>query len=236
MIKTLSLDLSTVSTGWAYFEEDKLITSGTIIAKEKDPIKRIKTIFEGLYCLFLNYSPDQVVSEAPVYVQYKKRDKRKNEPRFPFSDFEKIPEYQGNPKVFIKLCKLHGVLLSICFKYKVDLQEIDNLRWKSHYFNGNLTQVTKKQSFEYVKKILYSKVDSFDSADSILLGKAFLSEQRFKSTIVKNEANIPLEHKQTKKLNQTTSKKKTSLKPRKRPQKLSGWKKIEQALKEKRKE
>lgn len=47
-MKILALDLSTKSTGWAIFEDDKLIDYGCITASSTDPINRIQKIIKEL--------------------------------------------------------------------------------------------------------------------------------------------------------------------------------------------
>jgi Holliday junction resolvasome RuvABC endonuclease subunit len=164
MSKILSLDLSTVSTGWAYFEYDSLVKSGTIQAKGKDLNKRLKSIYNDLSKLFLNYNPDKVVIEKPIFVQ--------------------------NHKTAITTGKLHGLLLSLNFDGDIVPEYLDNMQWKSHFFTGKLNKVTKEQIFLYVQNIIYTGVETEDEADAILLGKAFLSEQNI-PTILKTSSKKP---------------------------------------------
>lgn len=53
----LSLDLSTHSSGWAIFDEDKLIKSGCITSSSTDLIKRIHVMTDGI-AEILNSYPD----------------------------------------------------------------------------------------------------------------------------------------------------------------------------------
>ena len=52
----LSLDASTNSTGYAIFDEDKLITYGCISASSQDNIKRINKMKEEIAKLLTEYS------------------------------------------------------------------------------------------------------------------------------------------------------------------------------------
>ncbi len=174
MERLLSLDLSTVGTGWAFFQDEELKASGTIKAKG-DIQEKLKTMYKGLNLLFQRWNPYIVVSEAPAFVQYQKRQKQSFLP-----GLEPEPKYNGNPDVFIKLCKLHGILLSICFDRELEFHEMPNLKWKSHFFRGKLTEVTKQQIFTYCQKIFKPAVDTFDEADAICIGKAFLAEYNCK--------------------------------------------------------
>ena len=172
MSKILSLDLSTVSTGWAYFEYDSLIKSGTIQAKGKDLNKRLSIINDNLWNLFLNYNPDKVVIEKPIFVQ--------------------------NHQTAITTGKLHGLLLSLVFDYDISPEYIDNMTWKSHFFNGKLNKISKEQIFLYVRNIIHTGVETEDEADAILLGKAFISEQNIPE-ILKTGAKKPIGKKRIKK-------------------------------------
>jgi uncharacterized protein YgbK (DUF1537 family) len=64
---------------------------------------------------------------------------------------------------------------------KIELKEIHNLKWKSHFFTGKLTEVTKQQIFTYCQKIFKFTVDTFDEADAICIGKAFIAEEKFRN-------------------------------------------------------
>ena len=174
-MRLLSIDLSTVGTGWAFFKNEKLENSDTIKATGGIE-EKLKIMYKGLDLLFQRWNPYMVVSEAPVFVKYQKRHKQCFLP-----GIEPKPKYNGNPDVFIKLCKLHGVLLSFCFSREIELYEMQNLKWKSHFFDGNLTEVTKEQIFTFCQKIFNSDVQTFDEADAICIGKAFIAEEKFRN-------------------------------------------------------
>jgi crossover junction endodeoxyribonuclease RuvC len=151
-VRLLSIDLSTVSTGWAFFENEELKASGTIKATDKNTIKRLEFIYSGMGELFTEYRPDVVVVEKALSLQ--------------------------NGDTTIKLAKLHGLLLSLCIKNNLALEEIDNMTWKSHFFKGNPNKVSKEQYYMYVRNILWSGVETDDEAAAILIGTAYLGTQR----------------------------------------------------------
>ncbi len=165
MDKILALDLSTVSTGWSVYENEKLLVSGNISARG-DIRKKLEVQYNGLWHLFLCYKPALVVVETPIYVQ--------------------------NHKTAITTGKLHGLLLSIAIEDKIEVIEVDNNTWKSRFFPGQKpNKIKKEQIFRYVKLFLYSNVKTQDEADSILLGHYWISKESFKdrlsSTIAKNK-------------------------------------------------
>lgn len=59
----LSLDLSTKSSGWAVFEENKLIDYGCIASASTDLIKRIHIMTDGIKEVLNKYKIDKIVVE-----------------------------------------------------------------------------------------------------------------------------------------------------------------------------
>ncbi|MGL5691607.1 MAG: crossover junction endodeoxyribonuclease RuvC, partial [Bacteroidales bacterium] len=90
-MKTLSLDLSTTSSGWAIFDEDRLVEYGCIKAKkeEKDFRFRIKYMLKRLDEIIEKYNPDKVVCED-------------------------VPLKKGTTKVTLMLGCLQGAVLGLC--------------------------------------------------------------------------------------------------------------------------
>ena len=59
----LALDVSTSSTGWAIFENGKLIHCGTIKLSNKDTVKRISSMTNRIDCLIKTHNIKQVAIE-----------------------------------------------------------------------------------------------------------------------------------------------------------------------------
>lgn len=59
----LSLDLSSKSSGWAFFEDNKLIDYGCITSASTDLIKRIYVMREGIQEVLNKYTIDKVYVE-----------------------------------------------------------------------------------------------------------------------------------------------------------------------------
>jgi Holliday junction resolvasome RuvABC endonuclease subunit len=62
-MKVLALDLSTKSTGWAIFEDKKLIDSGCITASSTNVLNRISKITDELRIIYDRYLPDDIIVE-----------------------------------------------------------------------------------------------------------------------------------------------------------------------------
>ena len=62
-MKILSLDLSTKSSGWAVFEDTKLIDYGCITASSDDLIKRIHKMVDELKIIIEKHNIDKIITE-----------------------------------------------------------------------------------------------------------------------------------------------------------------------------
>lgn len=62
-MKVLALDLSTKSTGWAVFENKKLIDSGCVTASSTNVLNRISKITDELRIIYDRYLPDDIIVE-----------------------------------------------------------------------------------------------------------------------------------------------------------------------------
>ncbi|HNR65169.1 MAG TPA: crossover junction endodeoxyribonuclease RuvC [Atribacterota bacterium] len=159
-MKLLSLDLSTTSTGYAVFRDNQLESSGTIALRIKDWKERIKEIYQIVYHLILKekhpYEVIEVVTEKPLSLQ--------------------------NGDTTIKLAKLHGLILSICFQEKIELYEIDNQTWKKHIAGA---KASKEQTKKHLEIFYQYKTETFDEADAIGVGLGWMAEQRLKEKMEK---------------------------------------------------
>lgn len=62
-MKVLALDLSTKSTGWAVFEDKKLVDSGCVTASGTNVLNRISKITDELRIIYDRYLPDDIIVE-----------------------------------------------------------------------------------------------------------------------------------------------------------------------------
>lgn len=174
MSKLIALDLSTTSTGFAVFENEKLRESGTIAPKSKNWKERVKEIYEHIHDLILTESCDidcktcgkscerflKIVAETPLSLQ--------------------------NGDTTIKLAKLHGLLLSLSFDFNFPLEEIDNQTWKKHIAGA---KASKEQTQDFLKRVRGIKTETTDEADAIGVGMGWMVEERCR---VKMEKYAPV--------------------------------------------
>jgi Holliday junction resolvasome RuvABC endonuclease subunit len=62
-MKILALDLSTKSTGWAVFDNSKLLDYGCVTATSTNVLNRIEKITDELKIIYDRYTPDNIIVE-----------------------------------------------------------------------------------------------------------------------------------------------------------------------------
>jgi len=165
MIKLIALDLSTTSTGFAIFENEKLRESGTI-APKGDWKERIEKIYREINELIYENLTSVKKSEAMIVVEK--------------------PLSLQNGDTIIKLAKLHGLILSLSFDLNIHLEEIDNQTWKKHIAGA---KASKEQTQDFLKRVRGIKTETTDEADAIGVGMGWMVEERCR---VKMEKYAPV--------------------------------------------
>ena len=62
----MGLDISTQSTGWSIFDDNKLIDSGVSVSSKTNGYDRINKITADLRAIVEKYNPDYIITEEPV--------------------------------------------------------------------------------------------------------------------------------------------------------------------------
>lgn len=172
----VSFDLSTVACGYAVFENEELIESGTIKArKDHDKLGHrlsdLKTGLCNVLLLPISRDIDHIVSEQPLF--FGKSNK-------PFS-----------------LGAIHGLLKMICYENELpEPEEIHNMTWKKHIAG---TKATKEQTQDFLEKIRGIKTQTTDESDAVGVGLGWIAERNIPE-ILKTRAKRPLGTKRNKKV------------------------------------
>lgn len=150
--KILSLDTSTSSTGWAYFENGKYVKSGIIdLKKNKNTNVRLKQMIAEIYGCIDYYSPTAIVIETPVVVR--------------------------NPQVQRILTMIFGAVYGKCVVDNIEWQELRPTQWRKYVKSENEKLPRKREelkvwSVDKVKDVFGVDV-SDDESDAILIGQAY---------------------------------------------------------------
>ena len=146
IIKILSFDQSTKVTGYSLYNNSNLINYGTIQSNstEKNPIERMKQMYDNIKQCLVKYNPDFVV-------------------------FENV-QFQKNYGTFQQLSQLQGVLMSLLFERNIGFHIIEPTAWKAFCgVKGRKRQEQKDNAIQLVKDRFKLSV-SEDEADAILIG------------------------------------------------------------------
>ncbi len=153
-MRTLSLDQALVTTGWAIFDNKKLIAYDSFTINGKDPIEsRLSSLFKNLTNLHNEYEFDYVV-------------------------FEDIQQQQ-NPETYKKLAYVQAIILLWCYYNNMNYTILSPSQWRKMCGGGfgRKREEQKQKAIEFVKEIYGVTVES-DIADAICIGKAHLDNKK----------------------------------------------------------
>jgi hypothetical protein len=106
-MRVLGLDMSTRKTGWAVFDNDKLIAYNLIEIQGKEISERTTYMYDKIQELITSYNIDNIVCEdVPVSVH-------------------------SNLDVGKHLCVLQGCLLTIAHVHKIKMNALHPTHWRS---------------------------------------------------------------------------------------------------------
>ena len=152
----LSLDISTTSTGYAVFKDQKLISYG-VIAPAGKTITRIEKIADEVNLLMLEHEPDIIYAEEP-------------EPAF----------VKNNIDVYRKLTFTHGAIAIVLNHYQKEMKLCSSSHWRKQVGIKTGRGITRAQ----LKPIDVAKANELfnlntkndDIADAVLIGWSYILE------------------------------------------------------------
>ena len=152
----LSLDISTKSTGYAIFQDDKLVTYG-IIAPTGEVITRIEKIADAVNSLMLEYKPDIIYAEEP-------------EPAF----------VKNNIDVYRKLTFAHGAIAIVLNHYHKEMKLCSSSHWRKQVGIKTGRGITRAQlkpiDIMKANELFNLNTKNDDIADAVLIGWSYILE------------------------------------------------------------
>ena len=143
MNRLLSLDTSTTSSGWAYFEGGEYVDSGVIQINTKDTSKRLKQMILLLFEYIDHYSPTTVIIETPAVVR--------------------------NPQTQRLLTMIFGAIYGKCVVDNIEFCDLRPTQWRS-LVDSEKKPRKRDELKEWSKnkvKLLFGKNVTDDESDSI---------------------------------------------------------------------
>ena len=163
----LALDLSTKSSGWSVFEEDKLIDYGCIGAGSANLFHRIDVMTSELEKILQKYKLNHVYIED-VYPE----------------------DVHSNIQVYKALVYLQGFILHLLDKYNLSHTFYTASEWRSkcgiHTGRGIRRETLKAKDIQFVQLQFGIKVND-DVADAIGIGFAASGSAPSRADIIKTD-------------------------------------------------
>ncbi len=148
MEKLLALDQASVITGYAIFENDKLVTYGKIKLEDEEIGPRLVTLRNEI----------------------KKLINENNITTIAFEDIQMQASVGNNVKTFKVLANVYGVILELCEELQLKYKIVSSNTWKSTLkIKGKSRSEQKKNAQNYVQET-YGVNCTQDEADAICIG------------------------------------------------------------------
>lgn len=153
----LALDLSTKATGYAIYEDKKLIDYGLFKSSSTDLIKRIRIITKKLEELILNldYTIDNIIAEE-------------------------VPP-SGNPKTFKALMFMQASVEFLAYDNKISIEYIYPNSWRSKCGiktgRGASREELKQEDIKFAENMYELTGLTDDEADAICIGHSYFLEE-----------------------------------------------------------
>ena len=156
--RILALDDATYSTGWAIFDDSKLIKFGTFSVNQSTEVERIEAIKQWMINMISIWRPDSLIIED-IQLQ--------NEKGANGDAIENVTTYKV-------LAHLQGVLQNTAFELKIPFETVYPSVWRKGCGVKGKYRADRKKSAQLLVKQWYDlDVTSDDAADAICIGRYY---------------------------------------------------------------
>lgn len=153
--KMLALDISSVSTGWALFENGKYVKSGTLTASGVNE-NHTAYMMTDIEILISHIKPEICVAEETILSRF-------------------------NPKTFRTLTIILGATMYLCMKCEAEFITLTPSEWRkliSEEKKPRKRVELKAWDLEKAKELFNKDFETDDEADAVLIGQAYLNKWR----------------------------------------------------------
>lgn len=148
MRKLLALDQASRITGYAIFEEDRLITYGKIVVEDDDIGARLVKIRDAVKKLVEDYNINEVIME----------------------DIQLQNNVQNNVQTFKLLAEVFGVIYELITEMRIPVSAVLASSWKSTLGIKGKTRPEQKRNAQVYVQEAYGKKPTQDECDAICIG------------------------------------------------------------------
>jgi Holliday junction resolvasome RuvABC endonuclease subunit len=152
--RTLVFDQATNTTGWAVFDDNKLIQYGIFDSNGSSPEHKINIVKYWVRDMITSWRADRVVIED-IQLQ----------------NFEEQNLNTIGVTTFKALAHLQGVLIDLFYENKVPYKVAHTGTWRKHVGVKGKSRADKKKSAQLIVKEIYQRDVSQDEADAICIGR-----------------------------------------------------------------
>lgn len=166
--RVLALDQATKVTGYAIFDDGKLVKYGSFATTQDDEIERCVTVKNWLVSMIQNWHPDHIGLEG---IQYQAK----------VFDGDTV----GSVTLFQTLAHLQGTLMVTCHELGVPYRVCHTQVWRNGCGVKGRSRADKKKSMQLLAKNWYNISATDDEADAIGIGY-YMSSVVNKNTTITN--------------------------------------------------
>ena len=152
--RTLVFDQATNTTGWAVFDDNKLVKYGAFNTKGSSPEQKINEMKYWVRDMISSWRADRVVIED-IQLQ----------------NFEEENLNTIGVTTFKALAHLQGVLIDLFYENKISYKIAHTGTWRKHNGIKGKSRADKKKSAQLLVKEIYQKEVTQDEADAICIGR-----------------------------------------------------------------
>lgn len=162
--RVLGLDQATHISGFSIFDNEELVSHGTLKVYEDDEIERDNHIKQWLISTIENQKIDIVGIEDIQLQSFNNKN--------------------VGVKTFKILARLQGILMECCYEMGIDYVLCPPASWRSHCKVRGRAKADQKKSMQLIVKELFDISVSNDEADAIGIGKYVAETKQKKKKIV----------------------------------------------------
>lgn len=153
--KLLALDQSSRITGWAIFDQGKLIQFGHFCCEQPETADRLVDIRRRI----LNLIQDNEIEEVV------------------FEDIQLQTTVGNNVKTYKALAEVYGIVEELCKEINIPAQSIFSSSWKSGLNIKGKSRPEQKKNAQIFIKNAYNIECTQDEADAICIGTHYLNQK-----------------------------------------------------------